>query len=198
MIVALRGKLVKSSPLSAVLDVGGVYYGVNIPITTAEKLPKLGSEIFLHTFAVYREDSQTLYGFATEADRDFFAVLVEKVSGIGPKIALNMLSRMSSTSLKSAIAAGDVSLLSKCPGIGKKTAERLVLELREALGASAGGSTPLPYNPSSPTNVSDALSALVALGVKPADADKAVRLAVAKLGEDANAEELIKLSLSAK
>ena len=151
MIVALRGKLVKSSPLSAVLDVGGVYYGVNIPITTAEKLPKLGSETFLHTFAVYREDSQTLYGFATEADRDFFAVLVEKVSGIGPKIALNMLSRMSSTSLKSAIAAGDVSLLSKCPGI-----------------------------------------------VKPADADKAVRLAVAKLGEDANAEELIKLSLSAK
>ena len=106
MIVALRGKLVKSSPLSAVLDVGGVYYGVNIPITTAEKLPKLGSETFLHTFAVYREDSQTLYGFATEADRDFFAVLVEKVSGIGPKIALNMLSRMSSTSLKSAIAAG--------------------------------------------------------------------------------------------
>lgn len=198
MIVALRGKLVKSSPLSAVLDVGGVYYGVNIPITTAEKLPKLGSETFLHTFAVYREDSQTLYGFATEADRDFFAVLVEKVSGIGPKIALNMLSRMSSTSLKSAIAAGDVSLLSKCPGIGKKTAERLVLELREALGASAGGSTPLPYNPSSPTNVSDALSALVALGVKPSDADKAVRLAVAKLGEDANAEELIKLSLSAK
>ena len=196
MIVALRGKLVKSSPLSAVLDVGGVYYGVNIPITTAEKLPKLGSETFLHTFAVYREDSQTLYGFATEADRDFFAVLVEKVSG--PKIALNMLSRMSSTSLKSAIAAGDVSLLSKCPGIGKKTAERLVLELREALGASAGGSTPLPYNPSSPTNVSDALSALVALGVKLADADKAVRLAVAKLGEDANAEELIKLSLSAK
>ena len=168
MIVALRGKLVKSSPLSAVLDVGGVYYGVNIPITTAEKLPKLGSETFLHTFAVYREDSQTLYGFATETDRDFFAVLVEKVSGIGPKIALNMLSRMSSTSLKSAIAAGDVSLLSKCPGIGKKTAERLVLELR------------------------------VALGVKPADADKAVRLAVAKLGEDANAEELIKLSLSAK
>lgn len=198
MIVALRGKLVKSSPLSAVLDVGGVYYGVNIPITTAEKLPKIGSETLLHTFAVYREDSQTLYGFATEADRDFFAVLVEKVSGIGPKIALNMLSRMSSTSLKSAIAAGDVSLLSKCPGIGKKTAERLVLELREALGASAGGSTPLPYNPSSPTNVSDALSALVALGVKPADADKAVRLAVAKLGEDANAEELIKLSLSAK
>lgn len=198
MIVALRGKLVKSSPLSAVLDVGGVYYGVNIPITTAEKLPKLGSETFLHTFAVYREDSQTLYGFATEADRDFFAVLVEKVSGIGPKIALNMLSRMSSTSLKSAIAAGDVSLLSKCPGIGKKTAERLVLELREALGASAGSSAAMPFNPSSPTNASDALSALVALGVKPADADKAVRLAVAKLGEDANAEELIKLSLSAK
>ena len=141
MIVALRGKLVKSSPLYAVLDVGGVYYGVNVPITTAERLPRAGEETLLHTLAVYREDSQTLYGFATEGDRDFFAILVEKVSGIGPKIALNMLSRMSVQALKSAIAAGDVSLLSKCPGIGRKTAERLVLELRGVLGAAGVGET---------------------------------------------------------
>ena len=135
MIVALRGKLAKSSPLGAVVDVNGVFYGVSIPLTTAERLPKIGAEVFLHTLAVYREDSHTLYGFATEGDRDFFAALVEKVSGIGPKIALNMLSRMSADSLKSAIMAGDVSLLSKCPGIGRKTAERLVLELRGAFGA---------------------------------------------------------------
>ena len=134
-----------------------------------------------------------------EHTRDFFAVLVEKVSGIGPKIALNMLSRMSAASLKSAIIAGDVSLLSKCPGIGRKTAERLVLELRGAFGSPvSGGVSELPQGASNPTNVSDALAALVALGVKPADADKAVRAAVAKLGADANAEELIRLSLSSK
>lgn len=199
MIVALRGKLAKSSPLGAVVDVNGVFYGVSIPLTTAERLPKIGAEVFLHTLAVYREDSHTLYGFATEDDRDFFAALVEKVSGIGPKIALNMLSRMSADSLKSAIMAGDVSLLSKCPGIGRKTAERLVLELRGAFGAPAsGGASALPQGASNPANVSDALAALVALGVKPADADKAVRAAVSKLGADANAEELIRLSLSSK
>ena len=199
MIVALRGKLAKSSPLGAVVDVNGVFYGVSIPLTTAERLPKIGAEVLLHTLAVYREDSQTLYGFATEGDRDFFAVLVEKVSGIGPKIALNMLSRMSAASLKSAIIAGDVSLLSKCPGIGRKTAERLVLELRGAFGSPvSGGVSELPQGASNPTNVSDALAALVALGVKPADAEKAVRAAVAKLGADANAEELIRLSLSSK
>ena len=177
----------------------GVFYGVSIPLTTAERLPKIGAEVFLHTLAVYREDSHTLYGFATEGDRDFFAALVEKVSGIGPKIALNMLSRMSADSLKSAIMAGDVSLLSKCPGIGRKTAERLVLELRGAFGAPAsGGASALPQGASNPANVSDALAALVALGVKPADADKAVRAAVSKLGADANAEELIRLSLSSK
>lgn len=198
MIVALRGKLVKSSPLYAVLDVGGVYYGVNVPITTAERLPRAGEETLLHTLAVYREDSQTLYGFATEGDRDFFAILVEKVSGIGPKIALNMLSRMSVQSLKSAIAAGDVSLLSKCPGIGRKTAERLVLELRGVLGAAGVGETLAAAESAgggSSANVSDALAALVALGVKPADADKSVRGALAKLGADASAEDLIKHSL---
>lgn len=200
MIVALRGKLVKSSPLYAVLDVGGVYYGVNVPITTAERLPRAGEETLLHTLAVYREDSQTLYGFATEGDRDFFAILVEKVSGIGPKIALNMLSRMSVQSLKSAIAAGDVSLLSKCPGIGRKTAERLVLELRGVLGAAGVGETLAAESAGggSSANVSDALAALVALGVKPADADKAVRGALAKLGADASAEDLIKHSLSSR
>ena len=110
-----------------------------------------------------------------------------------------MLSRMSADSLKSAIMAGDVSLLSKCPGIGRKTAERLVLELRGAFGAPAsGGASALPQGASNPANVSDALAALVALGVKPADADKAVRAAVSKLGADANAEELIRLSLSSK
>ena len=201
MIVGLRGILVKSSPLFAVIDVGGVLYGVNIPITTAERLPKVDSEVILHTLAVYREDSQALYGFSTEADRDFFATIVEKVSGIGPKTALNMMSRMSVQSLKSAILSGDVGLLSKCPGIGKKTAERLVLELRGAFGDTSVGSVVSTIDgnaESTPTALSDALAALVALGIKPADADKSARAALIKLGADATAEEIIKFSLSSK
>ena len=195
MITAIRGKLAASMPLSATVDVGGLFYEVNIPLTTAEKLPRAGSEVFLHTVAVYREDSQTLYGFATASDRDFFKVLVEKVSGIGPKIALNMMSRMSVQTLRSAISAGDVGLLSKCPGIGKKTAERLVLELKGTL-EGATGIPDTSAKTAAGSNISDAISALVSLGLKLADADKAVRAAAQKLGGDAATEELVKISLS--
>ena len=120
----------------------------------------------LYTEAVYREDSQALYGFATKSDRDFFKTIIEKVSGIGPKTALNMMSRMSVATLRDSIASGDVATLSKCPGIGKKTAERLVLELKGTLTGATGtssvpsvsGSVELQNN-----NVSDAISALVAI-----------------------------------
>ena len=197
MIVGIRGKLVKSTPLSAVLDVNGIFYEVNIPITTAEKLGGINSETFLYTLAIYREDSQTLYGFASVAERDFFKLLVEKVSGIGPKIALNIMSRMSVETLRGAIESGDVALLSKCQGIGKKTAERLIVELRGAFGAIAAsapvGSAGAAEQPSS--KFSDAVAALTALGYKLADADKAVRAASAKLPEGASTEEIIKTAL---
>ncbi len=100
MIVSLEGKLIEAAPLSAVIEANGIGYEVFIPVTTAEKLPGIGQTARLHTLAVYREDSQTLYGFATREDRDFFRLLVEKVSGIGPKIALNIMSRMSVESLR--------------------------------------------------------------------------------------------------
>ena len=199
MIVGIRGKLVKSTPLSAVLDVNGIFYEVNIPITTAEKLGGVNAETFLYTLAIYREDSQTLYGFASVAERDFFKLLVEKVSGIGPKIALNIMSRMSVETLRGAIESGDVALLSKCQGIGKKTAERLIVELRGAFGAIAAsatansaGAAELPAS-----KFSDAVAALAALGYKLADADKAVRAASAKLPEGASTEEIIKTALRA-
>ena len=199
MIVAIRGKLAKSTPLSAILDVNGIYYEVNIPVTTAERLPAIGAETFLHTLAIYREDSQSLYGFASASDRDFFKLLIEKVSGIGPKIALNILSRMSVETLKAAIDSGDVSLLSKCPGIGKKTAERLIVELRGAFAKIAGvfQSEASLSQSGAQSAASDAVAALVALGYKLADADKAVRSALSKLPEDASTEAIIKAALRA-
>lgn len=197
MIVAIKGIVASAAPLKAVINVNGIFYEVNIPLTTAERLAPIGSEMFLHTVAVYREDSQSLYGFATAADRDFFRLLIEKVSGIGPKIALNIMSRMSVETLRSAIDAGDVALLSKCQGIGKKTAERLIVELRGAFKEIAGAavSPEGAQGAEAASEVSDAVSALVALGFKLADADKAVRKAAASLPANSPAEAIIKCAL---
>ena len=152
----------------------------------------------LYTVAVYREDSQSLYGFASRSDRDFFKTLIEKVSGIGPKTALNMMSRMSVSTLRDSVAAGDVATLAKCPGIGKKTAERLVLELK---GTLTGATSPAAPNSAAisdaiNSNISDAVAALVVLGIKVADADKYVRAAVRELGDSAPTESLVKFALS--
>ena len=202
MITSISGLLVSATPLSAVIENGGIGYEVHIPITTAERLPPPGRQTKLHTLAVYREDSQTLYGFATEEERNFFRLLVEKVTGVGPKMALSVMSKLSLATLKSAIAAGDVTLLAKCPGIGKKTAERLVIELRDKLNpsdlGSVGDGKPAGSGSSAPAGdrrLSDAVLALGALGYKSADADKAVRQAWIALGPTASTEALIKKAL---
>jgi Holliday junction DNA helicase RuvA len=199
MITSITGTLASATPLTAVIETGGLAYEVHIPVTTAERLPSPGQQVRLHTLVVYREDSQTLYGFATEEERDFFRLLVEKVTGIGPKTALSVLSKLSIAVVTSAIAAGDVGLLAKVPGIGKKTAERLVIELRDQLvpagtavaAVASPAGTPVPAG----NKVSDAVLALVALGYKAADADKAVRQAVVALGPQATTEALIKKAL---
>ncbi|MDB4345866.1 Holliday junction branch migration protein RuvA [bacterium] len=198
MIARLKGIVLESTPLMVVLESAGVGYEVNIPVTTAEKVPAIGVECSLYTHSVYREDSATLYGFATRDDRDFFRLLVEKVSGIGPKIAISMLSRMSPELLRSAIASSDVTLLSKCPGIGKKTAERMVIELKDKVGVStsAGVTESGQANSSEPSAFQDAVASLMTLGYKPADADKLIRKAVSKLDANASVEELIKVALS--
>lgn len=198
MITYLQGTLVEASPLRAVIDVNGIGYEVNIPITTAEKLPHSGQTIKLLTVPIYRDDSQTLYGFYDEDTRDLFQLLIEKVSGIGPRIALSILSRMSIETLRQAIAASDVALLSKCPGIGKKTAERLVIELRDKILPSAGsGASPQigAVSSGSQPPQQDALAALVALGYKAADADKRVRQAMAALSGTATVEQIIRKAL---
>ena len=198
MIARLKGIVLESSPLSVVLEAGGVGYEVHIPISTAEKVPSAGEVCSLFTHAVYREDNATLYGFATCDDRDFFRLLIEKVSGIGPKIGIAMLSRMSPELLRSAIASSDVALLSKCPGIGKKTAERLVIELKDKVGLSTSVKTATgeASTHGEPSNFQDAVSSLMILGYKPVDADKLIRKASGQIGSDAATEELIKAALS--
>jgi Holliday junction DNA helicase RuvA len=199
MIARLKGLVLESTPLLLVLDCGGIGYEVHIPVTTAERVPPIGRECDLFIHSVYREDSATLYGFATREDRDFFRLLVEKVSGIGPKIGITILSRMSPELLRGAIARSDVALLSKCPGIGKKTAERLVIELKDKVGLSAGSSasatveSPAAGNPSA---FQDAVASLMTLGYKPADADKLVRKASSSLKAEATVEELLRKALS--
>ena len=201
MITSVSGILVSATPLAAVIETGGLGYEIHVPVTTAERLPQPGQAAKLHTLAVYREDSQTLYGFATVEERDFFRLLVEKVSGVGPKMALSVMSKLSLTTLKSAIASGDVGLLAKCPGIGKKTAERLVIELRDKLNPaelgviSAGKTGPGASSAGTDNRVNDAVLALTALGYKAADADKAVRQAWIALGATATTEALIKKAL---
>jgi len=210
MITSIHGVLAAATPLRAVVELGGLGYEVNIPVTTAEKLPAVGAEVRLHTLVIYREDSQTLYGFASPAERDFFRLMIEHVKGVGPKVALTIMSKLSLPALQAAIAAADVPLLAKCPGIGKKTAERLVIELKGKVGVGSSaalsaaslaeiGSSAVDGEAGSGSVHSshhDAILALGALGYKPADADKAVRAAALKLGTDASTEALIKEALS--
>jgi holliday junction DNA helicase RuvA len=201
MIISIQGVLSAATPLSAIIELNGLSYEVNIPVTTAEKLPKIGSAVKLHTLVIYREDSQTLYGFARTEERDFFRLMIEHVTGVGPKMALTIMSKLSLESLSSAIRDGDVAMLSKCPGIGKKTAERLVVELRAKVGAtgsmafSVGNDASAGAAPVSDSRIRDAVMALAALGYKTDLADEAIRRAVLQLGPTATTEQLIKKAL---
>ena len=179
MITSIQGTLVAASPLLAVVELNGLGYEVSIPMTTAERLPPPGGGVRLHTHVVYREDSQTLYGFATSEERDFFRLLIEKVTGVGPKMALGIMSRFSLPVLRGAIASGDVATLAKCPGIGRKTAERLVIELKGLFGPASGSAAAIsgPVVAAAGGGASpqrNAVMALIALGYKAPDADKVV------------------------
>ncbi|MCF7686779.1 MAG: Holliday junction branch migration protein RuvA [Cephaloticoccus sp.] len=200
MITSIQGTLTSATPLRVIIELNGFGYEVNIPVTTAEKLPPTGTTAKLHTLVIYREDAQTLYGFATPAERDFFRLMIEHVSGVGPKVALTIMSKLSLPALESAISAGDIATLAKCPGIGKKTAERLVVELKSKVSGNAGSTAGVILADGMPVAGSsrhgDAVLALTALGYKPADADKAVRNAALILGSEATTEKLIKKALN--
>ncbi|HTH49908.1 MAG TPA: Holliday junction branch migration protein RuvA, partial [Candidatus Limnocylindria bacterium] len=199
MITFLHGKLVEALPTTVTVEVHGVGYEVLIPLSSYDRLPAVGSEVHLLTHLAVREDAHVLYGFMSAAERDLFRLLIHTVSGIGPKLALNVLSGTSVTGFRVAVAAGDVKALSSISGVGKKTAERIVVELKDKLGAFGPGVTVAGPGVKGATaadsKLSDASLALAALGFKPADAHEAVRAALALLGEGASVEQLVRACL---
>ena len=194
MIARLDGKLLTKTPPSLLIDVGGVGYEVDAPMSTFYTLPNLGERVVLLTHMVVREDAQLLYGFASEAERQLFRALI-KVSGIGPKVALVVLSGMSVQEFGNSVQAGDAVALARLPGIGKKTAERLVIELRDKIESNQP--LPLPDGSSAAlggvaTILPEACAALESLGYKPAEA---LKMAKAVASEAETVEDLIKFAL---
>lgn len=198
MITFLHGRLVEALPTQVTVDVHGVGYEVLIPLSSFDRLPQPGNEVRLLTHLAVREDAHTLYGFLTPSERDLFRLLIQTVSGIGPKLALNVLSGMSIAGLRAAVSAGDVKALAGISGVGRKTAERIVVELRDRIGAPPGPSAATPAgtvaSPADQRNA-DAALALAALGFKPAEAHEAVRAALAMLGPDAQVDQIVRACL---
>ena len=190
MIARLRGTLAESSYTNCIVDVGGVGYELSIPLSTFDKLPRPGETVELQVLTQVREDAITLYGFATAAERDLFRRLIG-VSGVGGKLALNILSGMPVETFRAAVAGGDVKLLSRISGIGKRTAERLVVELKDKLGDGLGAEG----SPTGPDPQLDALrdvaAALEQLGFKREAIDRTLRQLAAEEGEK-NAETLLR------
>jgi Holliday junction DNA helicase RuvA len=196
MITFLDGKLTSALPTQAIVEVNGVGYEVFIPLSSYDKLPAVGQPIRILTHLVVREDAHVLYGFMTPPERDLFRLLVNNVSGIGPKLALAVLSGMSVTNFKSAVVNSDVVALSKISGLGKKTAERIVLELKDKVGVAAAWEAASAMHGPTPEleRANEAVLALIALGYKQVEAHRVVRELQQKEGEK-SPEELVKLAL---
>lgn len=179
MIGRLRGRLIAKQPPMLLVDAGGIGYEVEASLSTIAALPETGAEVTLHTHLSVREDAHTLYGFSTLAERALFRSLI-RISGVGAKLALLILSGMTVDSFTRCVQDGDAGALTRLPGIGKKTAERLIVELRDRIGQldTSGefrpmGTAGLPAATGTPAD--DAVAALVALGYRPADAARMVR-----------------------
>jgi Holliday junction DNA helicase RuvA len=192
MIAHLRGKLLAKHPNQAIVDVAGVGYDVTISVPTFSDLPPLGSEIALHIHTHVREDALALYGFLRSAEKLLFEKLIT-VSGIGPKLAITILSGMAADEMVGAIRGNDVARLTRIPGIGRKTAERMILELRDKLPQIAPAAAPAA--PTLSATEEDVLSALVNLGYQRAAAEKALA-AVAKDGTAKTFDQMFRSVLS--
>lgn len=195
MIGFLRGKLAFKAPPLLMLDVNGVGYEVEAPMTTFYNLPAIGAEVMLHTHLVVREDAHILFGFSTEADRSMFRTLI-KVNGVGPKLALTILSGQSAEEFHRCIHNNDTQALVRLPGVGKKTAERLIIEMRDRLPDLGDSSGPSMVSVDQFQRVNnpkqEAISALCSLGYKPQDASKMVQNISA---EGKSCEDIIRLAL---
>ncbi|OQW92207.1 MAG: Holliday junction branch migration protein RuvA [Beggiatoa sp. IS2] len=195
MIGRLRGVLLEKQPPRLVLEVQGVGYELEAPMSTFYQLPELNSEVRLFTHLNVREDALILYGFSSEAERQLFRILL-RVNGVGPKLALSILSAMELTTFVQCIQSNDMMRLTRIPGVGKKTAERLILEIRDRLDdvKTLPGMVPVssPLAQGVTSAVDDAISALVALGYKPQEASRWVH-AIAEDG--LTSETLIRRAL---
>lgn len=201
MITFLRGTLAEALPNRIVVDVNGVGYEVLIPSSSFDAFGEPGRAVKVLTHLHIRENEHTLYGFASDEERDLFRLLINRVSGIGPKLGMAVLSGMSVTNFKAAVIGNDVTSLSKISGLGKKTAERIVLELKDKVGvtavweAASGANAPTPEQAAQ----NDAMLALIALGYKQADALKAVKKIAdsGDLGDSPSADDFIRGALRA-
>ena len=187
MIAFIRGKLVEAYPHQAIVDVNGVGYAANIPLTTFDRLPQQGAEVRLLTHYHITERDHTLFGFFTEDERDLFRLLIDRVSGIGPKMALSVLSGLPVPAFKDAVIRNDTAALAKIKGVGKKTAERIVLELKDKLQEFTVEAAKVPVE-------ADVLSALENLGYPRALAEGATRRALTG-DENASFDVLFKRAL---
>ena len=191
MIAQLRGQLARKSVQEAIVDVGGVGYRVNIPLSTFYKLGAEGESVQLLVHTHVREDALSLYGFLTSSEQLLFERLIS-VSGVGPRLAINILSGIDAVELTSALRSSDVARLTRVPGVGKKTAERLVLELKDKLTAISSASEAPAIEPGSMKE--DLLSALANLGYSRPEADKSVDRALREAAE-APFEDLLRRTL---
>lgn len=195
MIGRLRGELVRKAPPWLMLDVGGVGYELEAPMSTFYQLPELGQTVALYTHLQVREDAHTLYGFVNDSDRELFRSLL-RISGVGAKMALAILSGMDAAAFRRCIQDSDTASLTRLPGIGRKTAERLVVEMRDRIDAlpETSQAGPAPGRAAVEDPVEDAVRALVALGYKPPEASRMVRQIETR---ERSSEDIIRLALQA-
>ena len=195
MISHLKGTLHYKSPTEIVIDIQGVGYSISIPFSTYEKLGEPGTVVTVLTYLHVREDALQLYGFATEAERDVFRLLIS-VSGIGPKIAQGILSGIQPKELQTLIAQGNVSALTSIPGVGRKTAERLIVELRDRISKLGSIAVSAGFPAAGADIRNEAMMALISLGYNRPAAEKAIRAALQELdNKDVTIQELLKQSL---
>lgn len=193
MISFIRGIVAEAYPQRLVLDVHGVGYEIQVPLSTFDALnPVIGKELTLKTHLQVRETSQTLYGFASDAERDIFLLLIDRVSGIGPATAISILGGLTVNAFKTAVVAGDVTAIARSKGVGKKTAERIVLELKDKVGLAATWEAEVEGKTSQAAG--DAELALIALGFKQTEARKALS-ALLKEDPTADTDKLIRAAL---
>lgn len=171
MIGSIRGRLLEKNPPQILVETNGVGYEIDVPMSTLYNLPDIGAEVFLYTHYVVREDAELLFGFSTKAERSLFRLLI-RISGIGPKIALSILSGISASILAQAVSQAELGLLTRIPGVGKKTAERIVLELKGKIDTVVGSAD--SQTPTSGAKA-DIISALVSLGYSEREALQAVK-----------------------